>query len=112
MAGAIDTSTEAVKQLAEHITRGPHEAWEIVCANTLRALVKERDVAVADEIAHSHAVNRAEADRDRLAAEVAKMREALAGVLDVAKNYGGWQAQDDPRCVAARAALAGGTDGK
>ena len=94
MAGNIDTSRDAVERMA----------W--CCDNNSGDWFLEHGHEAADMI------RALEAERDRLAAEVAKMREALAGVLDVAKNYGGWQAQDDPRCVAARAALAGGTDGK
>lgn len=59
MASEIDTSAEAVEQLAAHITGGQHEAWEIVCASTLRALAAERDAATA-------ALAKAEGERDAL----------------------------------------------
>ena len=75
----------------------------------LSALAAERDDLAQTLRGAEITVDSLIAARDRLAAEVAKMREALEGVLDVAKSYGGWQAQDDPRCVAARATLAGDT---
>jgi hypothetical protein len=82
-----DTTRDAVERLAEHITRGPHEAWEVVCATTLRALLAERDAARAD---------------------AARLRDALAGLLPTARHYGGLRDCDLEAINTAKAALAGG----
>lgn len=83
-----NTSREAVERLAESIVHGDYAITPEGIAATLRALLArcekaeaERDQAVADELAHSAAVNRAEAERDEWVA-VATQRLALLDAQD------------------------------
>ena len=84
--------------LAERDALAQSEA-ELLAA--CECLETQRDMAVDDEKQHSAALNRAEAERDAAQAEVARLREALEGVLEIE----GWS-EDHPRYIKARAALA------
>jgi len=95
MASKIDTSAEAVERLAAHITGGPHEAWEIVCTSTLRALAAERDAAQS-------ALRAREAEVGRLREAVDKTREAFDEVWPF---YEGEHYYDHPCSVRVRALI-------
>ena len=74
----FDTSAEAVERRAQALNRlGCHLA-----AATLRALAAERDDLRMCAEAEADAVNDIKADRDRLAAENVRMREALVKARD------------------------------
>jgi len=108
----VDTSAEAVERLTnavlydmQRMTPGTHNGAVVA---TMRALAAERDdldhmckLAIAQRIA-------AETDRDRLAAEVARLREALIRLRDCDWTIGRGDRMDPVRDIA-RAALTGDT---
>lgn len=111
----VDTSAEAVERLAKALKRDIDWRPGSLCADaaaTLRALAGERDALAinlaAKEAAAQSALDDAWADRDRLAAEVARLRGALEGML-AAFEYDGATEGECNACHAARTALAGDT---
>jgi multidrug resistance efflux pump len=75
-----DTSAEAVERLATLLAAVPFDLTEEdfeVAAATLRALAAKRDALKANKEALEIGVDEAQADRDRLAGENARMRWAL-----------------------------------
>jgi hypothetical protein len=96
----IDTSTEAIAAMAPYWAGHP-------CYELAQALAAERDAAIADR----EALRPLSLQCDRLAAEVAKLREALENIAEYWNGGDGDAAVDAAEECRARAlaALAGDT---
>jgi uncharacterized protein YukE len=109
MARDIDTSTEAVEELAIAVMQEDYLApTPSAIVAMLHALAAERDAAAADARVAGDAARHFEADRDRLAAKVERMRDALEIIAGQRQCIDNLMGNDD----IARAALAGDTDAK
>ena len=114
-----DTSAEAIDRLTKRLGRKAslkaHGVWcstKALAAATLRALAAERDAYQREMQATSQQADMLLAERDRLAAQVAKLREALAKIASRDPNAvgGGKRAVEyDAMRYEACAALAGDT---
>ena len=107
-----DTSAEATRQILSALREGPNLMFDADVADFIEAVAAERD-AQAERSSEAHAALKHEvlrceamrADRDRLAAEVARLR----GHIGEAIRCIGDGCEDEADKVL-RAALNGGTD--